>query len=114
MKNIHQVVMFITIIILSLTVAGSAYKYIYNKDYQMIVDVECNPEIENCFYIEVPDELPEYYKVLRFDRQSFNLDCSIEEVECYEEFCAENNCELSTCDNLDYIHKFDGCVNEES
>ncbi|MDD5152448.1 MAG: hypothetical protein PHS95_00380 [Candidatus Pacebacteria bacterium] len=47
-------------VVLALPVAFSFYKYYYTKDYNYLIEVECDPALDNCFYRDCtnPDDCP--------------------------------------------------------
>ncbi len=101
----RRVFLALVFILLVLPIAFSYYKYYYTKDYDYIVEANCDPFIEICFSRDcsLPDECPpnglSNYKMFIVKGYDFNkcLDNSCEDE------CSNNliNCTTITCGDSD-------------
>ncbi len=81
-----------------LTVAATYYKYIAIHDFELVIPIECDPDIENCFMVECtqadslvcPKEITKnfwYFKYLYINANDVPV--------CVE----NNNCNIYTCND---------------
>ncbi len=45
-----SIVLWIIIILVLAAIAGTAYKFLYLKDYDFVVEAACDPSSENCVF----------------------------------------------------------------
>ncbi|MCK9282632.1 MAG: hypothetical protein M0P71_18600 [Melioribacteraceae bacterium] len=95
------------IIVFSVTLA---YSRIYIlKDYQIIAEVSCDPEIESCYVYEDEEGEISYYKNISKHASQIPV-CDPHIEECEEIYCSENesNCSYQYCD-LDTLEEGETC-----
>lgn len=101
---------FFTIVVASIGI--TFVKYFVLKDYEIHINIPCNPRNESCFVYECEDgevdceensegAMVQYYKVLQ--KKAYNLpSCMKDSVSCEDVVltCAENeeSCEIVLCD----------------
>jgi len=93
----------ILIIIVSLAIVASVgvsfYKYVITKNYQIFVEIPCDPAVDNCFVRTEEDDTISNYKIL--SRQASNIPLCVPEnnPNCRAMLCEQDepNCEFTTC-----------------
>ena len=89
-------------ILLIASIGITFYKYIVKKDYIIMTQISCDPQIESCFYVpcegaDCPAEI-DYYKII--NKKAFNIEiCDSEALDCNPLVCqdAEKYCEIISC-----------------
>lgn len=91
----------------------SFYLYLIKKDYDFIVETECNPTVEMCFYRDCsnPDDCPPnnltYYKKFILNANDYNKCvnenctqvCKSGYIECREIKCLQEDIDSGSCIN---------------
>lgn len=94
--------LFSTFFILSLCIAviGSLFRFVYLKNFTVIIEHPCNSELDSCFVRDcsqgdcLPNELPEYKKV-SIDAYSYDMCYSLDG--CID-FCnSSKSCTVTFC-----------------
>ncbi len=103
-------------IVLILLILGSVgvtfYKIVWQKDYQIVAEVSCDPTAESCFYYEgvicedgdlecVPEDSYDYKLISKKASDIYTCEQTDEKLGCDEELsCAdeEENCSYTYCD----------------
>lgn len=112
-SNVIFFVIFFLLIFASIAVTFN--KFVIKKDYQIIAEVSCNPQVERCFVYECDSEIEEctgnpeedvsYYKyvsknagtIYSCERTRQKIGCNEElsclrgEAKCFYTYCDSNN-----------------------
>lgn len=99
----NSVLIIVFILTLILAIGSSYYRYFYSKNFDYLVEANCDPEVENCFYRDCessPDDCPpnglvnyKSYKVKAYDFKK----CS--DNSCLNECVSGTiSCEVIACD----------------
>jgi hypothetical protein len=98
------------------------YKFEFKKDYLILGQAACDPEIDSCFYMPCDDTdptcdptAPEYYK--KIEKKAFNIELCDPSVDgCNPMVCAEDekDCSIIACsgDNKDEWEECSGPTQE--
>ncbi len=115
-ENIKTHNTFISILLFSclIVISTSFYFFFYKKDYTFLVETQCNPQTQTCFYRDCsiegdcPPNNLSYYNKYNLSAKDFEL-CV--EGDCTDA-CALNTilCEKIECTSLDFEEGM--CVNE--
>jgi len=103
-------------IVLILLILGSVgvtfYKIVWQKDYQIVAEVSCDPTVESCFYYEgvicedsdlecVPEDAYDYKLISKKASDIYTCEQTDEKLGCDEELSCtdgEENCSYTYCD----------------
>jgi len=94
-----------------IAILSSFYFFYFKKDYDFIVETQCNPETETCFYRDCtnPDDCPpnglSYYNTYTLKASDFkacvNEDCTLActtgAIKCIKTECTESELSDGTC-----------------
>ena len=113
MDKKSKILMWVFIFSVCISVGITYYRYVIKKDYIIFVHVECNPEVDSCFYYECEEgdsecEI-EYYK--KIEKKAFNIElCDSESPDCKPLFCAEGekDCTITNC-SVDNVEEGEKC-----
>jgi hypothetical protein len=104
METSDKVVLSLIVLSIVAVLGSSTWLYLFQKDYDFVVEAECDPATETCFYRDCtnleecpPNEL-ENYRVFRvragdFERCANNTclaECTNQSITCEEVLCGES------------------------
>lgn len=87
------------LVLIVAVVSITFFRFYVARDYLVISEIECDPEINNCFVWVNDDGEEEYYAYL--EKMAYNIPlCNPHREECEELSCGENEeeCETFFCD----------------
>ena len=105
-------------------IASSLYSFYFKKNYDFIVETQCDPEVEICFFrdcVGSPDTCPpnglSYYNEYTIKARDFGvcldedctLACKTGAINCVKTECTETDIESQTC-----VYYPDGNLEEEN
>ncbi|MEK7172661.1 MAG: hypothetical protein AAB723_01460 [Patescibacteria group bacterium] len=92
-------IFFIVFFVIVLAATGASfYKYFILKDYYIKVEVECDPEQEQCFMLEDEAVATTYYKIIKKKALDLPL-CEADSPDCPPLACqAGEDCQEIFCD----------------
>lgn len=104
METSDKVVLFLIVLSIIAVLGSSTWLYLFQKNYDFVVEAECDPATETCFYRDCtnlddcpPNEL-ENYRVFRvragdFEKCENNTclkECTDQSITCAEVLCGES------------------------
>lgn len=108
---------FYTILILLIlgSVGATFYKIVWQKDYQIVAEVSCDPTIESCFHYEgvvceasnldcVSEDAYDYKLISKSAASIYTCEQTEEKLDCGTELSCledEKNCEYTYCDSAE-------------
>ncbi|MFA6354903.1 MAG: hypothetical protein WCW65_00555 [Candidatus Paceibacterota bacterium] len=108
----HNLFLYILLAGVIITILSSFYFFYFKKDYDFIVETQCNPETETCFYRDCessPDDCPpnglSYYNTYTLKASDFkscvNEDCTeactAGTINCIKTECTETDINDEVC-----------------
>jgi hypothetical protein len=96
-----------------LTICATYYRMFHLHDYMIILDIPCEPNIENCFAVEEEAGIT-YFKIIEFYAPYGNK-CDMGQIECRSSVCSnsEASCHFINCDSdTEFKDKFEMCSND--
>ncbi|HMP85081.1 MAG TPA: hypothetical protein PKE08_00225 [Candidatus Paceibacterota bacterium] len=109
MDKKSKILLLILVLSLIYAIGSSYYRFYISKDYQVTVEISCDPETEKCFVYE-DEETGEvsYYKIINKNASNI-LICDQDSENCSEPICefGESNCEIIECDEGEGIDSCD-------
>ena len=111
MDRSDKLLLSLVLLLLVVTFAATAWPFLYDKQYVFLVEAECNPATETCFYRDCsnPDDCPpnglEEYKTYTVSANEFEMctdnscaaECASGVISCEEIVCGaseEDECAL--------------------
>ncbi len=103
MDKKSTILLYVMGILILVSVGVTFYRYMILKDYQVITEIECNPEIENCFVRTEEDGTISYYKIISRNAANIPLCDPAQDESCRALVCEaeELKCEITFCSPKD-------------
>jgi len=113
-----ETILYILLVVaISSSVAVEYYRIYISNNFQIVSEISCDPEINNCYsYESDPDGVVEYYalvskkasSVLACEQTRLKIDCT-EELSCLE---GEKDCSYIYCSNDEDLYEGEWCSND--
>lgn len=113
-KNKLSIVVFVlTSLLILFSTAFGYYKYVVKGDFYIYAQVSCNPEIEDCFNLELEEEGERYFYKIIYKKAYDIPTCNpLDSIGCAELTCEPTeDCYIITCseDNKSEYQSTDYC-----
>jgi hypothetical protein len=109
MNKKSQILAIFLVALVVISIVATYYRIFVRHDYQILMEISCDPTAEPCFVYQCDPEIEEctgdpeedtwYYKLLEKNASKMPV-CDAEAEECPEPTCAEGemNCFVTSCD----------------
>jgi len=108
MDKVNKVLLVALGILLVYAVVATYYRVFVARDYQVVAEIECDPETESCFVWEDENGEVSYYKLITriaanapacdIENESCSFECGDKELDCAYIYCSKNSYDSACSD----------------